>query len=354
MNKIVEIKNIELKDAKCTKLSFGSVVNFAKQEKAITGFDIDAYTGAIVDRWWGKLAVAVEGISAKQQMPIFRDHDRSQIVGHTTKSSNDNGTFKVSGLFSKSTDAAKEVLGLAAEGFPWQASIGVKPKMIMEIMEGSAMLVNGQNVTGPAEVWLESEVYETSFVPLGADAETKITVFEVEAPAMAGKGAMVPDVQPKVQKMDIEKLKKDHPDLVKAIATEATAGMEEKLAEARKEGAKAERDRIVSVRAQTVAGHEALIESLAFDGVTTGPEAAVKVIAAVQTEQKNTLLNFIDDANTAVKQPANDNTGKTEDEKLKAEWNKDADLRAEFARDFECFKAFKTDNPGIRVKHLTK
>lgn len=347
-------KKIELKDAKCTKLSFDSAVEFLRQEKTITGFDIDAYTGAIVDRWWGKLAIAVEGITAKQQMPIFRDHDRTQIVGHTTKTTSD-GSFKVSGLFSKSTKAAQEVLGLAAEGFPWQASIGVKPKMVLEIMEGSSMLVNGQNVSGPAEVWLESEVYETSFVPLGADSETRVTVFEVEEPAMAGKRAMVPEKQEKVSIMDLEKLKKDHPDLVQAIATEALAGMDEKLAQAKKEGATAERDRIQSVRNQTVAGHEALIESLAFDGVTTGPEAAVKVIAAVKSEQKTAAENFKADANNAVKQPStDDNAGKTDDEKLKAEWDKNADLRAEFAQDFEVFKAYRTDNPGIRVKHLTK
>jgi len=107
-------KEIELKDAKCTKLSFDSSVEFLRQEKTITGFDIDAYTGAIVDRWWGKLAIAVEGISAKQQMPIFRDHDRSQIVGYTKNNSNDGVTFKVSGFFSKHTEAAKEGMGRAA------------------------------------------------------------------------------------------------------------------------------------------------------------------------------------------------------------------------------------------------
>ena len=48
----------------------------------------------------------------------------------------------------------------------------------------------------------------------------------------------------------------------------------------RSEGAAGERDRIAGVRAQLMPGHEALIEQLAGDGRTTGPEAAVQVLAA--------------------------------------------------------------------------
>ena len=48
----------------------------------------------------------------------------------------------------------------------------------------------------------------------------------------------------------------------------------------RQQGAAAERERIQAVRAQLMPGHERLIESLAFDGKTTGPEAAVAVINA--------------------------------------------------------------------------
>ena len=49
---------------------------------------------------------------------------------------------------------------------------------------------------------------------------------------------------------------------------------------ARAEGAAAERDRIAQVRAQSLPGHEALIERLAFDGKTSGPEAASVVLKA--------------------------------------------------------------------------
>ncbi len=47
-------------------------------------------------------------------------------------------------------------------------------------------------------------------------------------------------------------------------------------------GARAECGRIKGVLGQTIPGHEALIEKLAFDGKTTGPEAAQKVLAAAK------------------------------------------------------------------------
>jgi signal peptide peptidase SppA len=52
----------------------------------------------------------------------------------------------------------------------------------------------------------------------------------------------------------------------------------------RGEGAAAELARIQSVRAAALPGHEALIESLAMDGKTSGAEAALAVVAAERTK----------------------------------------------------------------------
>lgn len=51
--------------------------------------------------------------------------------------------------------------------------------------------------------------------------------------------------------------------------------------------AAAERERIQAVRGQVLAGHEKLIEQLAFDGKTTGPEAAVAVLQAERALASN-------------------------------------------------------------------
>ena len=66
----------------------------------------------------------------------------------------------------------------------------------------------------------------------------------------------------------------------KELAAKFVADNAEAAAIVRAEGAEAERARISAVREQNMPGHEALIEALAFDGKTTGPEAAVKVLAA--------------------------------------------------------------------------
>lgn len=58
------------------------------------------------------------------------------------------------------------------------------------------------------------------------------------------------------------------------------ADLDAARAEGHAAGAAAERQRITDVRAQSLPGHEALVERLAFDGVTTGAQAAVAVLTA--------------------------------------------------------------------------
>jgi len=64
----------------------------------------------------------------------------------------------------------------------------------------------------------------------------------------------------------------------------------------RSEGAQAERERISAVRAQALPGHEALIEQFAFDGKTTGAEAAAAVLAAERALRDSQALALANDA----------------------------------------------------------
>lgn len=92
--------------------------------------------------------------------------------------------------------------------------------------------------------------------------------------------------------MTLEQFKADHPELVEAITAEATAGHAEALTAAKAEGAQAERDRIASVRAQSIPGHEALIEQLAFDGASTGADAALAIVAAEKQARESALAQL--------------------------------------------------------------
>lgn len=305
-------KTIPVSEAKCTELAIHSPVQFLRDQadsKTLTGFDIEAYTGAVVDRWWGKLVIDVAGIEAREQMPIFRNHDHGQIVGYST-GSQATGTFAVQGRFSDATEAAREVKALALEGFPWQASIGVRPKMILEVGERATMQVNGHEVAGPAEVWLESEVFETSFVPLGADSNTRVAVFSAKEQKQEQQSrAPEPTTTSKEQTMDLDQLKKEHPELVVALSAEIVAGLTQDDLNTRHpdlvsaltaQGAQLERDRIADVRAQLIPGHEGLIAQLELDGTSTGAEAAKAIIVAERQVRQQAAQHLDQQANPSV------------------------------------------------------
>jgi signal peptide peptidase SppA len=82
-------------------------------------------------------------------------------------------------------------------------------------------------------------------------------------------------------------LSMDSPQTPTEQAQEWASANPEAAAVLRAEGAISERDRIAAVRAQAMPGHEALIEQLAADGRTTGPEAAVAVVAAEREIRAN-------------------------------------------------------------------
>ena len=162
---------------------------------------------------------------------------------------------------------------------------------------------------------------------------------------------------------DLQEFKQKYPDIYAAVHDEGKQdgyaegleegkklGLEDAAEEARQAGAAAERERIKAVRDQLIPGHEALIESLMFDGETTGPEAAVKVLAAEKAVRLGALNDLKDDAPEPLPDPAvDDNQGAKGaaagddelplEEKCKAVWEKDGKLRVEFDGDFDAYLA---------------
>lgn len=80
------------------------------------------------------------------------------------------------------------------------------------------------------------------------------------------------------------------------LAAEAPEVLAAVLAEGAADGAKAERDRIQAVEAQLIPGHEALINTLKFDGKSTGGDAAVAVLAAEKKVRTSQAAAFNGDA----------------------------------------------------------
>lgn len=108
--------------------------------------------------------------------------------------------------------------------------------------------------------------------------------------------------------MDLKILQEEHPDLVAAIIAQATGDQFEALAAATAAGAQGERDRIASVRSQTLPGHEALIEQLAFDGTSTADDAAKAIIAAERQLREAASVQIDIEANAPVGTPVSAGT----------------------------------------------
>ena len=159
--------------------------------------------------------------------------------------------------------------------------------------------------------------------------------------------------------MDKTTLKAQHPDVYDAIHAEGVASVDteaiKKAAkeEGMKEGGIAECQRVKDVRAQLVPGHEALIEQLATDGKTTGPEAAQAVVLATQKQLEAQGDAVSQDAAALIApsdSPEEDVTaGLTDEQKLEATWKGlDADTKATWGS-FAAFAAYKKNEGRAKV-----
>jgi len=112
-------------------------------------------------------------------VPIFYSHDPTTIIGHTKSvvvSRRRQPDILLAGVISGVNDRAKEIRKLAANGFPWQLSIGADPGSLTRIPDGDTVEVNGRTFDGPILVASDCSIYEVSIVPLGADAHTSANV----------------------------------------------------------------------------------------------------------------------------------------------------------------------------------
>ena len=169
--------------------------------------------------------------------------------------------------------------------------------------------------------------------------------------------------------MNISDFKNKYPDLYSAVfddgkkigyaegfAEGEKAGIEKGKTEGAETAAQAERERILNVEAQLIPGHEALIQDMKFDGKTTGEQAAVRILQVEKALRENVLTNLKTDAPQPVAHsPAPETEGKEKknedlpvEERAKAAWDKDPEIRKEFMNIFDNYLAFvKADEKGL-------
>jgi signal peptide peptidase SppA len=167
----------------------------------------------------------------------------------------------------------------------------------------------------------------------------------------AGAAQTIPSATSKGTAMSLtrEQIEAAAPDLVKAF---------------RAEGAAAECERIKGVEAQLIPGHEALINSMKFDGASTAGDAALAVNAAERKLRDDAAKASGAQAPQPVPQApapaagssASDDASMPIEQRAKATWDKDANLRAEFGGSFSAYLAYaKADQAGqVRILKSSK
>ena len=149
------------------------------EEGRLPRFHMVAYTGAAMQilGWRWPVVIDLAGLKIpKQQLPIRFGHDLFAGVGHTESIRVENGLLIAEGVISRDTDAAREVIASAKRGFPWQASVSVSVEEYEAIKENQKVSVNNQEFTGPLNVVRKGVLSEISFVDLGADMATSVSV----------------------------------------------------------------------------------------------------------------------------------------------------------------------------------
>jgi hypothetical protein len=166
-------------------------------------FRIVAYTGAPIRQGWSREPVVIDlaGMSLPSTIPIVIGHDYAlgSILGQGVPSVQGNELI-VEGEILADSENARQVLALAERGYQWQASVGADVGRHLKFGEDQATTANGQAHVGPVRIVRASTLRETSFVTLGADRSTAVSIAAEEAKeqTMADNASETPIEEPVV------------------------------------------------------------------------------------------------------------------------------------------------------------
>ena len=149
------------------------------QSAPLPRFKMVAYSGGAmrVGGWRHPVVIDLAGLGVPSQArPIRFGHDPLSGVGHTDAIRVEAGQLIATGVISRDTPAAKEVVASSRNGFPWQASVGASVEEFEFIKDNQKATVNGQEITGPVNVVRKATLGEISFVDLGADGRTSASI----------------------------------------------------------------------------------------------------------------------------------------------------------------------------------
>ena len=141
-------------------------------------FSMLGYTGGIIRQMWSREPIVIDlaGMTVPSVVPIVFGHDYSleAVLGQGTASVG--SELVIDGAILAESEAAGQVVKLGDKGYQWQASVGADVDEQSLVAAGDTVTVNGRTFEGPVRIVTRSTLRECSFVTLGADAATAVTI----------------------------------------------------------------------------------------------------------------------------------------------------------------------------------
>jgi len=144
-----------------------------------------------------------------------------------------------------------------------------------------------------------------------------------------------------------EALRDNRPDVAEAIEKAAAEAAAEAAEAARKEGADAERERILAIEEIAIEGHADLIAAAKADGETTAADLALEIVKAEKASGASHIAARqeaeaeIDVPAAPVEEAAPVDAGASLEDRARMAWDQDEKLRAEFGGNLDAYMSFE-------------
>jgi hypothetical protein len=150
-------------------------------------FALAAYNGGPMTVAGWKYPVVVDGQGVRcanpnGSVPVYATHEETvaNLLGQTGGTTIVQGKIacegEITGMGADASDACKQVMLHAKNGFQWQCSIGAGVDTAEFIADGKSAVVNGAEVKGPVYVARSTVLGHVAIVPLGADTTTSARI----------------------------------------------------------------------------------------------------------------------------------------------------------------------------------
>lgn len=151
------------------------------EEKKLPRVKMVAYRGGPMRlAGWGPTPVIISlaGLVIPASVPLRFNHDGYELVGHSDSIKVEGTNLLLEGVISFETPRTRAIVTAAANGFPWQASVGVAPDFtaVKFVEAGQTADVNGKTWKGPLYVVNKGWLREVSVLDLGADSGSKTQI----------------------------------------------------------------------------------------------------------------------------------------------------------------------------------